>query len=332
MKTKIVVIGGGTGTVSVLNGLKEFHDLLDITAVVNMTDDGGSNAVVRDEFGILPMSDLRKSIIALADKGNGTLRELFNYRFEQGEGISGHTLGNLIMTALTKITGSEVKAIDEASRLFNVLGEILPVTLDDVRLQAEYSDGSVIKGEHFIDEPEKFDTKVKITKFYTVPEASAYPPVIDKIKNADFIIIGPGDLYTSLLSNIVIDGIPKEISNTKAKIVFVSNLMTRLGQTHEMNHSDLVKELSKFLTRKPDFILLNNREIPEDIKEKYASANEFVMVDDLNDEDYKVIRKDLIGDREIVRTKGDVLKRSLVRHDSKKLARVLVEEIFDLSI
>lgn len=326
---KVVVIGGGTGTVSVLNGIKEYYDQLEISVVVNMTDDGGSNAVVRDEFGILPLSDLRKSIIALADRGNGMLRELFNYRFEEGDGLSGHTLGNLIMMGLTRITGSEVEAIKSASRLFNVRGEILPVTLDDVRLQAEYSDGSVVTGEHLIDEPEDFDTSLKITQLSVTPEAKAYDLVLQKIREADYIIVGPGDLYTSTLANLIVDGIPEELSKSKAKIIFISNLMTKLGQTHNMTHSDLANEVTRYCKRKPDIVLINSREIPDDIIEKYAKAHEFVIKDDLDDNKYKVIREDLIGDREITRAKGDKLKRSLVRHDSRKLAEVLRNRIFE---
>lgn len=331
MKKKVVVIGGGTGTVSVLNGLKEYTDLIDISVIVNMTDDGGSNAVVRDEFGILPLSDLRKSIIALADKGNGTLRELFTYRFEEGDGLSGHTLGNLIMMALTRITGTEVKAIEEASKLFNILGEILPVTLDDVRLCAKYSNGETVTGEHLIDEPENFDTNHHIEELTVTPNAAAYPPVLERLKEADFIIIGPGDLYTSTLCNIVVDSVSDAIANSKAKVVFISNLMTKLGQTHGMSHTDLANEISKYSKRRPDYVLINSREIPEDIKEKYADAKEFVIEDDLNNNNYEVLREDLIGEREIKRTKGDVLKRSLVRHDSKKLANVLIEKVFGLS-
>lgn len=329
MKQKIVVIGGGTGTVSVLNGLKEYHDQLDICVIVNMTDDGGSNAMVRDEFGILPLSDLRKSIIGLADHGNGTLRELFNYRFEQGNGLSGHTLGNLIMMALTRISGSEIGAIREASKLFNVLGEILPVTLDDVRLKAEYSNGEVVTGEHLIDEPLEFDENVIIEKFYTTPSAKAYPPVLERLAAADYILIGPGDLYTSTLANIIVEEVSEAIKASSAKLVFISNLMTKMGQTHGMSHQDLVNEMTKYVTRVPDFVLVNNREIPNDIVEKYAESKEFVIEDDLNNNEYKIIRADLIGDREIVRTKGDVLKRSLVRHDSQKLSKALVGEIFN---
>ncbi|MBW7953920.1 YvcK family protein, partial [Candidatus Dojkabacteria bacterium] len=140
MPKKVAVIGGGTGTVAVLSGLKYNTDVT-LSAIVNMTDDGGSNRVVRDEFGLLPLSDLRKSIVALADAGNGIFRELFTYRFDKGEGLSSHTLGNLMLMALSDITGSEIGAIEAASKIFNCRGKVIPVTLDDVRLVAKYDDG-----------------------------------------------------------------------------------------------------------------------------------------------------------------------------------------------
>lgn len=324
-KKNIVVIGGGTGTVSILNGLKTYADL-NLSVIVSMMDDGGSNRVVRDEFGLLPLSDLRKSIIALAEGGNGTFRELFTYRFSKGEGLSGHTLGNLIMMALADISGSEVSAIEEACEIFGVHGNVIPVTLDDVSLVAQYSDGSIVKGEHLIDEPENYNRELQIKDFYLEPKAEAIKKAVDVISEADYIIAGPGDLYTSTLANIVVDGISEAIKESKGKYIFVNNLMTKKGQTQWMKASDLVNEISKYSERTPDYVLLNNREIPTSILKKYEESEDFPIEDDLTDENgYKVIRTDLIGDEEIVRTKGDTLVRSFVRHDSKKLAKVLYE-------
>ena len=150
---KIVVIGGGTGTIPVLSGLKQFSEF-DLQVIVSMTDDGGSNAVIRDEFGLLPLSDLRKSIIALSQNDDKLLRDIFTYRFSKGEGLIGHTLGNLILMGLTETTGSEIGAIEAVSKLFNVKGKVIPVTLDSTKLVADYTDGTKIKGEHIIDEPE----------------------------------------------------------------------------------------------------------------------------------------------------------------------------------
>lgn len=325
-KTKVVVIGGGTGSVSILNGLKQYSDL-DISVIVNMTDDGGSNRVVRDEFGLLPLSDLRKSIIGLARGGNGILRELFAYRFDQGEGLAGHTLGNIIMTALTKITGSETRAVEEACKIFNVQGKVIPATLDDVRLVAEYSDGQIVEGEHLIDEPELSNDYVKIIKFYTNPNAKATEESIRAILDADYIVLGPGDLYTTTLATIVIDGIASSIQTSKANVMLVSNLMTRKGQTHWMTGKDFVEELSKYLGRNPDLILVNNKPISEDILQRYLQSGEKILFDNYQELDIPVLRDDLIGDREIVRASGDKLVRSLIRHDSKKLSMVIYNYI-----
>lgn len=326
-KKRVVVIGGGTGTVSILNGLKQYGDL-DISVIVNMTDDGGSQKVIRDEFGMLPFSDIRKSIIALAPEGNGTLRELFTYRFEKGNGLTGHTIGNLIMMALSDIAGSDVYAIDEASRIFGVLGKVIPVTVLDTRLVAEYSDGSIVKGEHLIDEPESFDKKLKIVKLNIDPVVEAYEPAIKAIENADIIISGPGDLYTSIIPNIITGGIPKAIKeNTNAKYVYICNLMTKMGQTHWMKGRDFVEEISSYSERTPDFVIFNDQKIPSDILFKYEQNGEYPVEDNFNGEIYKVIRTDLIGEREIQRTKGDKLVRSLVRHDSEKLAQVIYDKI-----
>ncbi|MBD3363408.1 uridine diphosphate-N-acetylglucosamine-binding protein YvcK [Candidatus Dojkabacteria bacterium] len=324
-KFKVCVIGGGTGTVSILNGLKK-HDEIDLSVIVSMTDDGGSNRVVRDEFGLLPLSDLRKSIVALAQTGNGVFRELFTYRFDKGEGLSGHTLGNLMMMALSDITGSEVHAIRKMCKLFNVRGKVIPVTLDDSRLVARYEDGTIIKGEHWIDEPMEKYGDLKIEELMLDPSAKAHEPALEAISEADYIIAGPGDLYTSTITNIIVEGVAEAIKNSKAKYIFITNLMTKKGQTHWMKASDMVDEISKYSKRKPDYVLINNREIPEDILTKYKEDDEFPIKDNLNeDETYKIFKEDLIGEKEIVRQSGDVLVRSLVRHDSEKLRKVLYD-------
>lgn len=321
-KIKVTVIGGGTGTVAVLTGLKKYEDL-DLSVIVSVTDEGGSNKVVRDEFGLLPLSDLRKSIIALAEAGNGIFRKLFTYRFEKGEGLKTHTLGNLIMMALSDITGSEEGAIEAASRIFKVKGKVIPVTLDNVRLVADYDNGETITGEHLIDEPEEISEK-KIVNFYLNNKAKVNPSAEKALLEADYIIAGPGDLYTSTLANIIVDGVPQAIQKSKAKFIFINNLMTKQGQTHWMKSSDLVNEITKYSGRKPDFVLINTGKIPEDILKRYQSKNEHPLEDDLQEEnDYQVIRDDIISNDEVEPEKGDVLVRSLIRHDAKELSGVL---------
>ena len=235
---KITVIGGGTGTSTVLEGLKKRRDL-ELSVIFGMMDDGGSNAVVRDEFGLLPLSDLRKSIIALAEDNEGNiLRNLFTYRFSQGDGLKGHTMGNLLMIAMTEITGNEIEAIEMFRYLFNVRGNIYPVTMDKVKLVAEYSNGTKVVGEHLIDEPK---TDRKIEKFYFEGKAKAYKGAIESILESDFIIVGPGDLYTTTLANIIVEGIPKALQKTKAKLIFIPNLMSKIGQTRGLTQRSMLE-------------------------------------------------------------------------------------------
>jgi len=317
---KITVIGGGTGSTTVLEGLKKKKDL-DLNVIVGMMDDGGSNAVVRDEFGLLPLSDLRKSIIALSQENeNQMLRNLFTYRFSQGNGLKGHTLGNLLMIAMTEITGSEVEAIEMFKYFFSVTGNIIPVTLDKVRLVAEYDDGSKVVGEHLIDEPE--DDK-KIVKFYFDNKAQAYQGAVDTIMSSDYIIIGPGDLYTTTLANIIVDGIPQALQKTKAKLIFISNLMSKKGQTRGLTLESMLSLVEGYIGRKFDYVLVNNGRIPQKAYKRYIKQGEHIFKDDIKKNGREIIRADLVANSVIKKDKGDTLDRSLVRHDPDKVAREL---------
>ncbi len=317
---KITVIGGGTGSTTVLEGLKKKKDL-DLNVIVGMMDDGGSNAVVRDEFGLLPLSDLRKSIIALSQENeNQMLRNLFTYRFSQGDGLKGHTLGNLLMIGMTEITGSEVEAIEMFKYFFSVTGNIIPVTLDKVHLVAEYDDGSKVVGEHLIDEPE--DDK-KIVKFYFDKNAQAYQGAIDTIMSSDYIIIGPGDLYTTTLANIIVDGIPQALQKTKAKLIFISNLMSKKGQTRGLTLESMLSLVEGYIGRKFDYVLVNNGRIPQKAYQRYIEQGEHIFKDNLKENGREVIRVDLVANSVIKKDKGDTLDRSLVRHDPDKVANEL---------
>lgn len=331
MIMKICVIGGGTGTIAVLMGLKK-HENIDISVIVGMADDGGSNRVIRDEFGLLPLSDLRKSIIGLAGKGNGMLRQLFTYRFSKGLGLSEHTLGNLIMIALSDLTGSEQGAIEACSKLFDVKGKIIPVTYDKVKLTAEYDNGNISQGEHIIDEPEE-NVDAKITRLFLSPKAEANLDAVKAIMEADYLIIGPGDLYTSILANIIVQNIPETIHKSKAKIIFINNLMTKQGQTHWMKASDLVEELAKYIGKYPDIVINNNKAIPNNILKTYKDKEGEMAIEDNLDillDKCKILRANVIGDEEIKRQEGDTLKRSLIRHDPDKLAKIIVDLVNEL--
>ncbi len=250
------------------------------------------------------------------------MRNLFNFRFDKGEGLRGHTLGNLIMMALSDIKGGQLEAIAAAAQIFDVRGRIVPVTLDLVKLTVEYDNGNVVQGEHYIDEPAAENIDAKISKLFVSPHAPANPQVLQVLSEADFIIMGPGDLYTSTLANVIVDDIPGSIRESPARFIFVSNLMTKKGETHWMKASDMVAEVQKYCTREPDVVLVNNARIPSAILAKYRLRKEYLIPDNLPESD-QIIRADLISNFEVVKDKGDDLPRSLIRHDAGKLAKLL---------
>lgn len=324
-KKKVVVIGGGTGTMSILGGLKQYRDL-DISVIVNMTDDGGSNKVVRDEFGLLPLSDLRKSMIALADDESKLLQEIFTYRFDVGEGLRGHTLGNLIMMGLSKMKGSEWTAIRILERLFQLRGRVIPVTELQTNLVATYDDGSIIKSEHLIDEPDEGEPK-RITRLGIDPVVPSNPEAMDAIRSADVIVLGPGDLYTTVIAALVIPGIVESIHDSKAKVYFIANLMTKRGQTHGMTATNVVSELEHYIRKDVDHVVLHNNGYPPGTIERYEEQGEKPIADDL-DESPKFIRGDIVMNKAIERDKGDTLVRSFIRHDPQKLGRLIYHHIW----
>lgn len=323
---QVVVIGGGTGTYTILSGLKKYPpDMLELTAVVTVADSGGSTGRLRDEFGYLPVGDVRMALLGMAeDEINPALRELFLYRFNKGEGLSGHNFGNLFLIALTDIFGSEEKAIEYASRILRVRGKVLPVTNTDVALVAEYENGEVIEGETHIDEPgEHHDGKKRIKRLSINPSANITDNVKNKIAHADLIVLGPGDLYTSVLANIVVGGMAEAVQNTHAKLCYVVNLMTKYGQTYGFTAQEHVDELEKYIGRRPDIVLMNSEPLPDDILAVYEKEHDFPVRDDLRG-DIQVIRKNFLVPQEVKRASGDVLKRSLIRHDGSKLAEAIM--------
>ena len=323
---KIVVIGGGTGTYAVLSGLKKYpQDIIEPVAVVSMADNGGSTGRLRDEFGYLPVGDVRMALAALAEgNGNTLLRQLFLHRFDKGEGLCGHNFGNLLLVALTDMLGSEKRAIEAAGTILRISGKVLPVTTDNVNLIAKYSDGSIVKGETHIDEPEH-DRELAISDIWLEPAANINDNVVSEIMDADLIVLGPGDLYTSVIPNMVVDGMADILKNSAAPLVYVANLMTKSGQTDGFGVKRHVEVLSKYLKCNPDVVLINNETCPDEIVEIYKREKEYPVVDDLeNNERYHVLRKSLIRGDMVKKAKGDKLKRSLLRHDPEKLAEALV--------
>lgn len=327
---KIVIIGGGTGSAVILSGLKEYKDI-DLSAVIAVSDNGGSTGRLRDEFGFLPVGDLRQCITALAKGENEKeIRQLLLYRFDQNSSLQGHNLGNLILTSLESLTGSAGKAVEIASKIFRISGKVLPISDDSVNLVINYVDGTSMVGEKNLDNPALGGKKIE--KLALDKEAKIYDKSYQAIIGADLVVLGPGDLYASLLPNTLVNGFTKALQENKkrgGKFVYIVNLMTHFSQTNKMTAKDHLMEIEKYCQRKPDFVLINNNKIPEEILRIYEKANDFPITDDLGDNDgeTKIIRKDLLSTTIVKAEKNDSLARSLIRHHKQKLSISLLELI-----
>ncbi len=279
---KIVVVGGGTGNHTTLTGLRSRE--CDVTAIVAMTDSGGSSGRLREEMGHLPPGDLRRCLMALASDSaeSNLMRRLFDFRFSTGDGLNGHSFGNLLLAALTEVTGDTITAIDEAARILGISGAVLPVTLTRSTLRARLVDGSELIGESAIDlRSDNLD--VAIDYIYLDPKAYVYPPVLDAIAEADAIILGPGDIYTSVLPNLLVEDVAQAINDSDAIKVHVCNLMTKPNESAGFGTSDFLALLMEYLgTSQPlDFLLVNNTPVPPRLLERYAAEGQHpVAVDE----------------------------------------------------
>lgn len=318
--SKITVIGGGTGSYTVLNGLKNYD--IELASIVSTADSGGSSGSLRDEFGVLPPGDLRRCLVALSGNRGDIWRRIFEYRFA-GE-KENNNLGNLIITALTKITGDLPGALDAVSDILEVKGTVLPATLDKSSLCAKMSDGQVIIGETNIDVP-SHDPSLKIEKVFLEPRAFAYKKAIETIGDSQLIAIGPGDLYTSIIPNLLVEGIAEAINKSQAKKVYVCNVMTKHGETDNFTARNFVEQIEKYLQGKLDYVLINSKRPSEEIIKSYEAEKSFFVESDLVGENYQVISADLID--EMPEVKEQEKRRPLIRHDSEKLARALMELI-----
>ena len=328
-RPKIVVIGGGTGTFVALSGLKKHP--VELTAVVSMADSGGSNRIIRDDFGLLPTSDIRQCMVALAETNGESelLRKLFMYRFHQGKGIAGMTFGNLFIAALSDIMGSQEVAIEETGKILRISGTILPVTADSVDLVAEYEDGSRVVGEHEIDEP-SHDGRMRIVKLSTKPSGRVDRHAAVAIREADLVVLGPGDLYTSILADVVIGGVPEAIQACRGKIAYVVNIMTRWGQTYGFSAADHVREIEAYIGTKKGLdavVVNNNHDFPKTILSAYEKEHAEPVEDDLRGDGYRIIRRNLLSKHLYQKPKGDVLTRSVIRHDADTLGGALLEAL-----
>ena len=312
MKIKnIVTIGGGTGTFTVLSGLKTFP--LNLSAIVSMSDDGGSTGMLRDQYGVLPPGDIRRALVALSESSE-TLRDLFNYRFEEG-GLHGYNFGNLFLAALEKVTCDFTSAIREASNLLSINGEVVPVTLDDVRLYAKLIDGKILRGETRIDIP-RTANRPKIETVWLEPTARINPSVRRVLHVADLIIIGPGDLYTSIIPNLLVKGMPEVIRDSKAKKVYIGNIMTKQGETDDFKAEDFVTEVEKYLGQGIlDYALFNKkRPKPSTLARYRKKGAHFIDAGTIN-----------LKSKKPKYLKADLLDPGpFIRHSPKKLAEAIL--------
>jgi len=300
---KMVIIGGGTGSYTVLSGLKDYA--VDITAIPSMFDNGGHTGQLRDEYGVLPPGDVRRCLIALSE--HKTWRDLFTYRFSGNNS----SLGNLLLTALKDIHKSDVYAIKEAGNLLNIRGKVLPVSINQAHLCAKLSNNQIIKGETNIDVP-KHDPNIPISKIFLEPEAHIYRETYNAIIESDVIILGPGDLFTSIIPNLIVKGVCDAIKKSQAKIIYICNLMTKHGETTGFCAEDHVRKILEFIS--VDVVICNsNMPSLERIKKYATEYSEPVKI--------KGDMKNLVNE---IRIEDLMSEKSLVRHNSKKLAKLLM--------
>ena len=285
-----------------------------------MADDGGSTGVLRDELGVLPPGDIRQCLVALSDSSR-LMRGLMNYRFDNGC-LEGHNFGNILLSALEKVTGSFDKAVEETGRILSIKGRVIPVTTNKVRLKMVLNDRTLLDGEKEIYLSNKLAQGYR--SIYLEPFPKAHSRAIDEIMNADMVILGPGGLYTSLVPNLLVDGISKALRETQATKVFIINLMNKHGQTTNFKVSDFLKEMVKFIGEDVfDHILVNSGSPPQNLIQIYADEGSLVENDLVADS--RVITTNLISDKLKEIQKSDFLKRNLIRHDSKKIAEELMK-------
>jgi len=309
----VSVIGGGTGSFSILSGLRTYEELW-IQSIVTMMDSGWDSGRLRDEFGVLPPGDLRRCLVALSEETQ-LLRDLFSFRFVDAP-LEGRSFGNLFFLALTKILSSEKQAIEALSRILKIKGRVLAVTWNNSHLYAELADGTLIEGEANIDVP-KHDSSIPIQRVYLKPEAQANPEAVQAIRESDFIIFAPGNLYTSTIPNLLVTGIPEALQTARAPLIYILNLMTRHGETDGYTASQHVAKMAEYAGRLPDAVVVHRGKVPEELAFKYQeeeAAQVQLDVGALYNLGVKVVKF------------GDVMSaNSLVRHDPARTAKVLIE-------
>lgn len=311
---RVVTIGGGTGLSVLLHGLKEHTS--NITAIVTVADDGGSSGRLRNQLDVLPPGDIRNCLVALAD-AEPLMRELFQYRFDDGSELKGHNFGNLFITALSKVTGDFELAIKESSKILAIRGRVVPSTLNKVALLAEHKDGTTTLGESSIPKAQS-----PIHRLMLNPASSyATQEALDAIAEADAIVMGPGSLFTSVIPNLLVKGLPDAILSSKALKIYVCNVMTQHGETDGYSASDHLKALVSHSHKKlVDACIVNTAKVPEFMLARYAQEGGYPVAADISqikEEGYGVVASDVIS------------TINYVRHDSQRLAEIIMDLVHD---
>ncbi|MDQ0168013.1 putative cofD-like protein [Bacillus horti] len=311
-KNKVVVIGGGTGLGTILRGLKTTS--LDLTAIVTVADDGGSSGILREELKMLPPGDIRNVLVALAER-EPLLQSLFQHRFQNGNGLAGHSVGNLLIAGMQEITGDFVTAIQALSRVLAVRGRVYPASTQSIRLKAKMEDGSIVYGESNIPKANK-----KIDRVYLEPDdVEALPEAILAIEKADLILFGPGSLYTSIIPNLLVQGIKEALQKSKGTKMFISNVMTQPGETDDYSVEDHIQAIHKHVYAPLfDKVVVNNGPIPREILQKYHDQGAIPVAYDkkrLEAQGIKVIEDRLF------------ILDEFLRHDAFRLTKIVLDSL-----
>ena len=307
---KIVVVGGGTGLSTILHGLKQYTE--HITAVVTVADDGGSSGRLRQQFDILPPGDIRNCLVALADT-EPLMRRLFQFRFDNNSEFAGHSFGNLFLVALSGIYGGDIQGIKKAAELLDIKGRVLPVSLDKAELHATLEDGTEVLGETNIDVP-KHDGSISIKNIVLKQSAHIYEETADAIRRANIVVIGPGDSYTSIIPNLIVEGMRDALRESGGKKVFVCNLMTKWGETNDYDASDIARELLRYSGLEIfDYAICNTETMDPELVKAYAREKKYPVRS--GDELQKYAKNVITG--------NFFSESDIARHDSAKLAKVI---------
>jgi uncharacterized cofD-like protein len=316
-RKKIVVIGGGTGTFTVLSGLKRYP--FDLTAIVTMSDDGGSTGALRDELGVLPPGDVRQCLVALSTSDK-LMRELMSYRFTAG-GLKGHSFGNLLLSALEKMTGSFDGAVEKAGEILRIEGRVVPVTLNEVTLVARVG-RRIVRGESNLDNTVLNDA---LKKIYLEPRAQANPKALRAIRQADAIVIGPGNFYSSLVPNLLVRGISKAIRESNAQKVYVCNLVAKAEHNQGFTVGSFTAAIEAYLGSSVDKVIYNTGIPAKAVLKRYLRRGESLVTIDADLPKAKFSGLDLVSKQFVTVPKSDVIKRALIRHDPAKLAKAIAK-------